>query len=82
MRSPFAKSEVDALFRFKANLLAVSSAMQKDTPSEEQPVDPLGLTSDAVLPAAAKADLPGLLLRVARWMGSKGEGRSGLRKKT
>ena len=75
-------SRPELVHDFKANLHAESSGMQEDGPSEEPLIDPSGHTSDAVSLAAAKGDTPGLLRRMARWMGSSGEGGSGLGKKS
>jgi hypothetical protein len=75
-------SRPELVHDFKANSDAESCGMREDAPGEEQPEDQLGHTSDAVLPAQAKGDVPGLLRRMARWMGSSGEGSSGLRRKS
>ncbi len=75
-------SRPELVHDFKANSHAESPWMREGAPSEGQPLYPLGHTSDAVSPAAAKGVLPGLLQIVARWMGSKGEGKSGLRPKS
>src|SRR5208337_1016104 len=54
-------SRPELVHDFKADSHAESSGMREEAPNEEPPVDPLGHTSDAVLPAAAKGDEPGLL---------------------
>ncbi len=75
-------SRPELVHDFKANLHAGSSGMREDAPGEEPPADALGHTPDPVLPAAAKDDEPGLLRKMTRWMGSKGEGSPGLGKKS
>jgi hypothetical protein len=75
-------SRPELVHDFKANSQAESSGVQEDAPGEEPPAGPLEHTADAVSSVEAKGDVPGLLRRMARWMGSSGESNPGLRKKS
>ena len=51
-------SRPELVHDLKANSRAESSGTRDEAPAEEPPIDPLAHTSDAVLPAEAKGDVP------------------------
>ena len=66
-------SRPELVHDFKANSNAETSESREEAPGEKPHMPTLGSISDTDSPAAAQGALTGLLRRVARWMGSKGE---------